>query len=100
MHTDLLDGLDWTIHQGYADPKRVCIFGGSYGGYSTLVRVAFTPDVFTCGVDLFGPANPVSLMERIPPYWGPIRALFAQRLRPLPEPASLRPRPPALLADP
>src|SRR5437660_3453691 len=67
MHTDLLDGLDWTVKQGYADPKRVCIFGGSYGGYATLVGVAFTPDVFTCGVVLFGQSYLVTLVASIPP---------------------------------
>jgi len=99
MHTDLLDGLDWTVHQGYADPKRVCIFGGSYGGYATLVGVAFTPDVFTCGVDLFGPSNLVTLMESIPPYWATFRAMFAKRLGRLDEPEFLRSRSPLYKAD-
>ncbi len=99
MHTDLLDGLDWTVRQGYADPKRVCIFGGSYGGYATLVGVAFTPDVFACGVDLFGPSNLVTLMESIPPYWTTFRAIFDKRLGRLDEPDFLRSRSPLFKAD-
>ncbi len=80
MHTDLIDGKNWAVQQGYADPKKVCILGGSYGGYATLVGVAFTPDEFTCGVDIVGPSNLVTLIRSIPPYWIPIKALFDKRL--------------------
>jgi dipeptidyl aminopeptidase/acylaminoacyl peptidase len=80
MHTDLLDGKAWAIARGYADAKRVCIYGGSYGGYATLAAVAFTPDEFQCGVDLFGPSNLVSLLQTIPPYWTALQAMFAKRL--------------------
>lgn len=65
MSTDLIDGKQWAIQQGYADPKRVCIYGGSYGGYATLVGVTFTPDEFVCGVDLFGYSNLVSETQSI-----------------------------------
>jgi dipeptidyl aminopeptidase/acylaminoacyl peptidase len=80
MHTDLLDGKNWAIEQGYADPKKVCIYGGSYGGYATLVGVAFTPDEFACGVDIVGPSNIVSLIKSIPPYWATIKAVFDKRV--------------------
>jgi dipeptidyl aminopeptidase/acylaminoacyl peptidase len=80
MHTDLLDGKEWAIKQGYADPKRVAIFGGSYGGYATLVGLAFTPDEFTCGVDIVGPSNLVTLIRSIPPYWTTMRAIFDKRV--------------------
>jgi len=80
MHTDLLDGKAWAIARGYADAKRVCIYGGSYGGYATLAAVAFTPDEFQCAVDLFGPSNLVSLLQTIPPYWTALQAMFAKRL--------------------
>jgi dipeptidyl aminopeptidase/acylaminoacyl peptidase len=80
MHTDLLDGKEWAIKQGYVDPKRVAIFGGSYGGYATLVGLAFTPDEFTCGVDIVGPSNLVTLIRSIPPYWTTIRAIFDKRV--------------------
>jgi dipeptidyl aminopeptidase/acylaminoacyl peptidase len=71
MHDDLVDGVRWAIAEGIADPKRVGISGGSYGGYATLVGLAFTPEVFACGVDVVGPSNLVSLVESFPPYWGP-----------------------------
>jgi len=80
MHTDLIDGKNWAVQKGYADPKKICIMGGSYGGYATLVGVAFTPDEFACGVDIVGPSNIVSLIKSIPPYWVPIKALFDKRV--------------------
>ncbi|MFQ5927424.1 MAG: alpha/beta fold hydrolase [Terriglobia bacterium] len=80
MHDDLIDGVNWAIAQGYADPKKVCIMGGSYGGYATLVGVSFTPDTFACGVDIVGPSNIVSLIKSIPPYWKPIKSLFDKRV--------------------
>src|SRR4029077_174810 len=69
MHTDLLDGKAWMIAQGIADGTRVGILGGSYGGYATLVGLAFTPDEFACGVDIVGPSNLITLLNSIPPYW-------------------------------
>lgn len=71
MHDDLVDGVRWAVKQGHADPKRVAIMGDSYGGYATLVGLTFTPEVFACGVDLFGPSNLVSLLENPPDYWKP-----------------------------
>ena len=72
MHDDLVDAVKWAVDQGIADPKRVAILGGSYGGYATLVGVTFTPELFACGVDIVGPSNLITLIESFPPYWGPI----------------------------
>jgi dipeptidyl aminopeptidase/acylaminoacyl peptidase len=69
MHDDLIDGVRWAIAGGVADPRRVCIMGGSYGGYATLVGMTFTPDVFACGIALVGISSLVSFMETMPPYW-------------------------------
>src|SRR5262249_51218025 len=80
MHQDLIDAVDWAIGKGIADPKKVAIMGGSYGGYATLVGLTFTPDKFACGVDIFGPSNLVTLMKTIPPYWAPMKPLFAKRI--------------------
>ncbi len=80
MHTDLLDGKAWAVARGCADPQRVAIMGGSYGGYATLVGLAFTPDEFACGVDIVGPSNILTLLETIPPYWEPIIAMFHKRV--------------------
>ncbi len=57
MHTDLLDAKNWAVEQGIADPNKVCIMGGSYGGYATLAALAFSPEAFSCGVDIVGPSN-------------------------------------------
>jgi dipeptidyl aminopeptidase/acylaminoacyl peptidase len=80
MHDDLLDAVDWAVAQKIADPKRVAIMGGSYGGYATLVGLAFTPERFAAGVDIVGPSNLVTLLESVPPYWAPILSVFEQRM--------------------
>jgi dipeptidyl aminopeptidase/acylaminoacyl peptidase len=100
MHTDLVDGKNWAVKQGYADPKRACIFGGSYGGYATLVGLAFTPDEFVCGVEAFGPSNLATLLKNIPPYWEPIKSLLFKRVgNPESEEEFLKSRSPLFKAD-
>lgn len=74
MHDDLIDAVQWAIDNGYAAKEKIAIYGGSYGGYATLVGMTFTPDTFACGVDLVGPSSLVSLIESFPPYWKPFLA--------------------------
>jgi len=71
MHDDLIDGVDWAVGEGIAEPDRIAIAGGSYGGYATLIGVSFTPDTFACGVDIVGPSSLVTLVESFPEYWKP-----------------------------
>jgi dipeptidyl aminopeptidase/acylaminoacyl peptidase len=80
MRTDLLDARDWAVAQGYSDPARFAIMGGSYGGYAVLAALTFTPDAFTCGIDIVGPSNLNTLLASIPPYWKTLRATFTQRM--------------------
>jgi dipeptidyl aminopeptidase/acylaminoacyl peptidase len=80
MHQDLIDGKEWLVKQGVADPKKTAIMGGSYGGYATLVGLTFTPEEFACGVDIVGPSNIATLIKSIPPYWKPLRGLFDKRV--------------------
>jgi dipeptidyl aminopeptidase/acylaminoacyl peptidase len=80
MHDDLLDGVAWAVDNGIAEPDKVAIMGGSYGGYATLAGITMTPTEFACGVDIVGPSNLVTLLSTIPPYWGPIRKTFATRV--------------------
>ena len=80
MHTDLLDGKDWAVKQGVADAGKVCIMGGSYGGYATLAGVAFSPEAFACGVDIVGPSNLNTLLKTIPPYWSTLLSTFHKRM--------------------
>ncbi len=87
MQHDLTDGVRWLVEQGIADPERVAIMGGSYGGYATLAGVAFTPDLYAAGVDIVGPSNIVTLIESIPPYWKPVQAIFDVRVGDLDDPA-------------
>lgn len=80
MHDDLLDAVAWAIAEGIADPAKVAITGGSYGGYATLVGMTMTPDVFACGVDLVGPSNLVTWLNNVPEYWIPIMPLLKDRV--------------------
>jgi dipeptidyl aminopeptidase/acylaminoacyl peptidase len=80
MHDDLIDAVNWAIAEGVADPKRIVIYGGSYGGYAALVGAAFTPDVFAAAVDIVGPSNLMTLLNSIPPYWAPALAMFRVRV--------------------
>ena len=80
MQDDLTDAVGYVLGQGWADPARVAIFGGSYGGYASLAGAAFTPDLFCCAVDIVGPSNLKTLIETIPPYWAPMIAQFHTRV--------------------
>ncbi len=80
MHNDLLDAVQWAVDQGIAQPDKVAITGGSYGGYATLVGLAFTPEVFACGVDIVGPSSLITLIESIPPYWESFRQQLIERV--------------------
>jgi dipeptidyl aminopeptidase/acylaminoacyl peptidase len=80
MRTDLLDAKDWAVKQGVANDAKVCIMGGSYGGYATLAGVAFAPDAYACGVDIVGPSNLNTLLKTIPPYWSTLLAVFHKRM--------------------
>ncbi|MGZ5046032.1 MAG: prolyl oligopeptidase family serine peptidase [Usitatibacter sp.] len=71
MHDDLIDAVKWAVDSGIAIPDKVAIYGGSYGGYATLVGMTFTPTAFACGVDIVGPSSLVSLIESFPEYWKP-----------------------------
>ena len=80
MQDDVTWGAKYLIQKGIADPKRVAIMGGSYGGYATLAGVAFTPDLYAAAVDIVGPSNLITLLEAIPPYWEQIRVMFYKRM--------------------
>lgn len=80
MQQDLTDAVEWIIKQGYADKDRVGIYGGSYGGYAVLAGLAFTPDVYACGVDIVGPSNAATLLASIPPYWEPMKKMLQLRV--------------------
>lgn len=76
MQDDISDGVHYVIAQGIADPKRVGIYGASYGGYATLAGLAFTPELYACGVDYVGVANLFTFLKTIPPYWKPQLDMF------------------------
>ncbi|MCK4384642.1 MAG: S9 family peptidase [candidate division Zixibacteria bacterium] len=80
MHDDLVDGVNWAIEKGIADPEKVAIYGGSYGGYAALVGATFTPDLFCCAVDIVGPSNLKTWITSVPPYWSAMLALLYKRI--------------------
>ncbi len=80
MQHDLTDAVQWAIDQGIADESKICIYGGSYGGYCVLAGLAFTPDLYACGIDMVGPSNVKTLMDSIPNYWKPLRNQMMRRV--------------------
>jgi dipeptidyl aminopeptidase/acylaminoacyl peptidase len=102
MHNDLLDAVDWAVKERIAQPDKVAIYGGSYGGYATLVGLTFTPDRFACGVDIVGPSNLFTLLNSIPPYW---KSFFEDMVRRIGDPRTaegrelLKQRSPLTFAD-
>ena len=80
MQDDVTDGVLWLVEQGIADPKRVGIYGASYGGYAVLAGLAFTPDLYACGVDYVGVSNIFTLLETIPPYWELGRQMLYEKI--------------------
>jgi dipeptidyl aminopeptidase/acylaminoacyl peptidase len=100
MHDDLVDGVRWAIDEGYADPERVAIYGGSYGGYAALVGATFTPELFRCAVDIVGPSNLITFIETIPPYWSTFLSMLKERVGdPETEPDFLQSRSPLTFVD-
>jgi dipeptidyl aminopeptidase/acylaminoacyl peptidase len=80
MHDDLVDAVRWAVAEGIADPERVAIYGGSYGGYAALVGATLTPELFRCAVDIVGPSNLITFIETIPPYWSTFLAMLKERV--------------------
>jgi dipeptidyl aminopeptidase/acylaminoacyl peptidase len=80
MQDDITDGVYWLIEQGIADPQRIGIYGASYGGYAVLAGLAFTPDLYACGVDYVGVSNIFTLLETIPPYWELGRQMLYEKI--------------------
>ncbi|MFW6010788.1 MAG: alpha/beta hydrolase family protein, partial [Gemmatimonadota bacterium] len=102
MQDDITDGVRHLIEQGVVDADRVGIYGGSYGGYATLAGLAFTPEVYAAGASYVGPSSILTLLEAIPPYWGPIAEIFAVRVGDLDDPEDrerLRRQSPLFSAD-
>lgn len=80
MQHDITDGVNYLIEQGIADPERIGIFGGSYGGYATLAGVTFTPDLYAAAVPYVAPSNLITLIESFPAYWGPFIKIWHLRV--------------------
>ena len=100
MQDDISDGVNYLVKEGIADPKRVCIYGGSYGGYATLAGVTYTPDLYACAVDYVGVSNLFTFLNTIPPYWKPFLDMMHEMVgEPEKDKALLTATSPALNAD-
>lgn len=100
MQDDISDGVKWLIDQGIADPKRVAIYGGSYGGYATLAGLTLTPELYAAGVDYVGVSNMFTFMKTVPPYWKPMLDMFYEMVgNPQADSLMLAEVSPALQAD-
>lgn len=80
MQDDISDGVAWLVREGIADPKRVAIYGASFGGYAALCGLSLTPELYCCGVSVVGPSNLISFINSMPPYWAPMIAMLHQRV--------------------
>ncbi len=80
MQDDITDGVLWLVEKGIADKNRIAIYGGSYGGYATLAGLAFTPDLYACGVDYVGVSNLFTFLQTIPPYWKPMLEMMYEQI--------------------
>ncbi len=76
MQDDITDGVNWLVSEGIADPKRVGIYGASYGGYATLAGITYTPNLYACAVDYVGVSNLFTFMKTVPPYWQPFMQMM------------------------
>ncbi len=72
MQDDITDGTQWLVDQGIADAERIAIYGGSYGGYATLMGLVKEPELYAAGIDYVGVSNMFTFMNTIPPYWEPL----------------------------
>ena len=100
MQDDITDGVEWLKAQGIADPERIAIYGGSYGGYAALCGVTFTPELYACAVDYVGVSNLFTFLKTIPPYWRPmLEMMYEQVGHPERDREQLAATSPALHAD-
>ncbi len=79
MQDDITDGVNWLIEQGIADKPRIAIMGVSFGGYATLAGVTFTPDLYACGIDMWGISNYFTWFRSMPAYWKSAQAQINER---------------------
>lgn len=100
MQDDITDGVNWLVEKGIADPAKIAIYGGSYGGYATLQGIVKDPQMYACAVDYVGVSNLFSFMQTIPPYWKPmLEMMYEQVGNPETDAEMMRANSPALNAD-
>jgi dipeptidyl aminopeptidase/acylaminoacyl peptidase len=99
MQDDISDGVQYAIREGIADPKRVGIYGTFYGGYASLAGLAFTPELYACGINYAGPSNLLTLLRALPPRKPVVDMLYEQIGHPENDKALLEAASPVMHAD-
>lgn len=69
MHLDIVDARAWAVDQGYADPDKVAVFGGSFGGLKVLTALTESPDLFVAGININGISDISTMLQEVPAYW-------------------------------
>ena len=87
---DVEDGVKYAISQGWADKDKIAIYGGSHGGYATLMGLIKTPDLYTCGVDYVGVSNIETFFASFPEYWKPMKEMVKEIWYDLDNPEELK----------
>ncbi|MDR3287246.1 MAG: S9 family peptidase [Prevotellaceae bacterium] len=75
---DVEDGVKYVISQGWVDKDKIAIYGGSHGGYATLMGLIKTPDLYSCGVDYVGVSSIFTFFESFPEYWKPLKKMVKE----------------------
>jgi dipeptidyl aminopeptidase/acylaminoacyl peptidase len=100
MQDDVTDGTKWLIEKGIANPKKIAIYGGSYGGYATLQGIVREPDLYAAAVDYVGVSNLFTFLQTIPPYWKPYLDMMHEMVgNPATDSLQMAQNSPALNAD-
>ncbi|MBH0055609.1 S9 family peptidase [Pseudoalteromonas sp. SWXJZ94C] len=80
MQNDLTDTVKYLVSEGIADPKKVCIYGSSYGGYATMAGLTFTPELYKCGINYVGITDVSLLFDSLPKHWEPQRETLKKQI--------------------
>ncbi|TMP04087.1 S9 family peptidase [Pseudoalteromonas sp. S3178] len=80
MQNDLTDAVKYLVSEGVVDPKRVCIYGSSYGGYATMAGLTYTPEIYKCGINYVGITDVSLLFDSLPKHWEPQRELLKKQI--------------------
>ncbi len=80
IQNDITDGVNWLVAQKIADPKRIAIYGSSFGGYSALMGLGDNPKLYRCGISSSGLINLFTYMKGLPAYYKPFLQMSYEKV--------------------